>query len=166
MAENRDNWNKSVQERIAKDKAALLEHLRKMPILQVALERAGLSRSTYYHWRDEDAEFRKAADEAIKDGEALITDMSESQLVAMIKERHFPAVQLWLRHHHPKYAPRLELDATINTIEELSPEQKELVDKALKLANISLAKVEEKITVEQNDGTTDSNTNAESNKSS
>lgn len=138
MSDNREKWNEVVQERIAKDKTTLLEQFRKMPILQVALERAGLSRSAYYNWRDEDKEFKKSADEAIAEGEALITDMSESQLISLVRDKHFPAVQLWLRHHHPKYAPKLELEGTINTIQELSPEQKELVRKALALANINL----------------------------
>jgi len=138
MGDNREKWNEVVQERIVKDKAAVLEQFRKMPILQVALERAGISRSTYYNWRDEDKEFKKAADEAIAEGEALITDMSESQLISLVRDKHFPAVQLWLRHHHPKYAPKLELEGTITTIQELSPEQKELVRKALELANINL----------------------------
>lgn len=138
MSDNREKWNEVVQERIAKDKAAVLEQFRKMPILQVALERAGISRSTYYNWRDEDKEFAKDADKAIAEGEALITDMSESQLISLVRDKHFPAVQLWLRHHHPKYAPKLEIEGTINTIQELSPEQKELVRKALELANINL----------------------------
>jgi len=138
MSDNRENWNKAIAERIAKDKVSLLDQFRKMPILQVALERAGLSRSTYYNWRDEDKEFLKDADAAIAEGEALITDMSESQLISLVRDKHFPAVQLWLRHHHPKYAPKLELEGTITTIQELSPEQKELVRKALELANINL----------------------------
>jgi len=138
MSDNREKWNEVIQERIVKDKAAVLEQFRKMPILQVALERAGISRSTYYNWRDEDKEFLKDADKAIAEGEALITDMSESQLISLVRDKHFPAVQLWLRHHHPKYAPKLEIEGTINTIQELSPEQKELVRKALELANINL----------------------------
>ena len=138
MSDNREKWNAVVQERIAKDKTAVLEQFRKMPVLQVALERAGISRSTYYNWRDEDKEFLKDADQAIAEGEALITDMSESQLISLVRDKHFPAVQLWLRHHHPKYAPKLEIEGTINTIQELSPEQKELVRKALELANINL----------------------------
>ena len=134
MDNNRDNWNKAIAERMEKDKTSLLDQFRRMPILQVALERARLSRSTYYHWREEDKEFAKQADEAIKEGEALITDMSEGQLISLVREKHFPAVQLWLRHHHPKYAPKLEIEGTIQTIEELTPEQKELVRRALEYA--------------------------------
>lgn len=116
-------------------KEPLLEQLKKMPIVQIACERAGVGRSTYYRWREEDGNFRKAADEAIAEGEALITDMSESQLITLIRDKHFPAVQLWLRQHHQKYATRVELTGHIAHLsQELTNEEKQLVEKALRLA--------------------------------
>lgn len=141
MTDNREKWNKTIQARIAKNKAAVLGQLRKMPILQIALERASVSRSTYYHWHDEDKQFREDAEAAIVEGEALITDMSESQLILLIRDKHFPAVQLWLRQHHPAYRNRLEVAAVLPQ-EELTPEQEALVREALRLA--SLHKPEEK----------------------
>jgi hypothetical protein len=134
---NREKWNKTVQERIARNKAAVCEQLRKMPILRIALERASVSRSTYYHWRDEDEQFRKDADAAIAEGEALITDMSESQLISLIRDKHFPAVQLWLRHHHPKYANKVEISGGLDVRDEsLTPEEQIVVLEALKLAGV------------------------------
>jgi len=134
MPKNRDKWNKSVKARMASDKAALLGHLKKMPILQIAIERTQISRSTYYNWRDEDKQFRKDADAAIAEGEALITDMSESQLIALIRDKHFPAVQFWLRHHHQKFLDKLDITAHIEKKEELTPEQQEVVRRALQHA--------------------------------
>lgn len=117
-------------------KELLLEQLRKIPIIQIACERAGVSRATFYRWRSEDAEFNKSADQAIIDGEALITDMTESQLVSLIKDRNFHAIQLWLRHHHPKYNNRVEITAHMDTLNrELTPEQKAVIEEALKLAS-------------------------------
>lgn len=135
MAHNREKWNKTIKARIANNKAAVLEQLRKMPILQVALERVHVSRSTYYHWRDKDKRFAQDADSAITEGEALITDMSESQLISLIRDKHFPAVQLWLRQHHPAYRNRLEVSATPPR-DELTPEQETVVREALRLASL------------------------------
>ncbi|HXF44039.1 MAG TPA: phBC6A51 family helix-turn-helix protein [Candidatus Paceibacterota bacterium] len=129
----------TIEERRSKDKEKLLEQLRKMPIIQIACERAGVSRASYYRWRNEDEVFKKAADEALDEGEALITDMSESQLIAMIREKNFQAVQLWLRHHHPKYKQKVEVTANFQTPqEELTPEQEKTVKEALRLASLTV----------------------------
>lgn len=118
-------------------KELLLEQLKKTPIVQIACERSGVSRATFYRWKSEDTEFKKSAEESIIEGEALITDMTESQLVALIKDRNFHAIQLWLRHHHPKYNNRVEINATINNpIEQLTPEQEAVIKEALKLASL------------------------------
>ncbi len=62
-----------------------MEEFRKMPILEIALERAAIKSrsSTYYEWREKDKEFAKRADQAIAEGEAVLTDMSKSQLISM-----------------------------------------------------------------------------------
>ena len=131
---NNEQKQKTIAERQGADKQRVLEQLQKIPIIQFACEKTGISRATYYRWRSEDAAFRKAADEASAEGEALITDMSESQLIAMIRDSKFPAVRLWLRHHHPKYAPRLEITSRPDPPEQLTPEQEKTFRKALRLA--------------------------------
>ncbi len=124
MNNRNDKWTKAIQARVAKSKAKLLDELRRMPILEIALERSSIkSRSTYYDWRERDKVFAAEADKAIAEGEALITDMSESQLISMIREGQFPAVQLWLRQHHPKYASKLEVTAHIAKNKALTPDQ-------------------------------------------
>ncbi len=121
-----------------KDRETILVQLRKMPILQIACERAGVGRSSYYRWREEDESFRKAADGAISEGEAFITDMSESQLISLIRDKHFPAVQLWLRQHHPKYSAKVELSGRLTIEDEpLTSEQEALITKALQLAGVN-----------------------------
>lgn len=111
-------------------KKVVLEQLRKVPIVQIACERSDIGRSTFYRWKREDEKFRKAVDEAMEDGEAMINDLSESQLITLIKEKNFPAIQLWLRQHHPKYRNKLDVTARIED-EELTPEEEALVRKAL-----------------------------------
>lgn len=121
-----------------KNKEIVIEQLKKTPIIQIACEKAGISRATYYRWREENAQFKKAADEAIATGEALITDMTESQLVSLIRDRNFPAIQLWLKHHHPKYTNKVEVTGNLKLEEEpLTSEQEALITQALKLAGVS-----------------------------
>lgn len=117
-------------------KNSLIEQLKEMPILQFAFKKVGVSRASYYRWR-KDPEFSKETDAAIAEGEALITDLSESQLISLIRDRNFPALQLWLKAHHPKYSNKVELTGNLNIKDEpLTPEQEELVEKALGLAGL------------------------------
>ncbi len=114
-----------------------LEQLRKVPIIAIATEKAGVSRAIYYVWRNESEEFRKAADAALAEGEAMINDLSESVLLQRIKNGELPPATFWLRHRHPKFKSRIEVDATIRQQrEELTPEQEEAVKKALALAGL------------------------------
>ncbi len=125
----------TITKRQESERGLLLEQLRKTPIVQLACERSGVGRSTYYRWRREDAQFLKDSDEALRDGEGMINDMSESQLLTMIKEKNFPAIQLWLRQHHPKYGNKMEITAKIKTEEPLSPEQEQLIREMLGTEN-------------------------------
>ena len=125
----------TIEARKVKDKAALLENLKSIPIIEVTCSKASISRATYYRWRDEDEAFCKAADEAIAEGEKRINDLSESQLISLIKDRSMPGIAFWLRHHHPKYSNKLEVVANINNLNKpLTPEQQAVVEKALTLA--------------------------------
>jgi len=120
-----------------KEKQLLIEQLKKTPIVQIACERVGVGRATYYRWRKEDEEFKKTTDEAIIEGEMLITEQSESQLISLIRDKNFPAIQLWLKSHHPKYTSKVEVTGNLNVKEEpLTLEQEELVEKALQLAGL------------------------------
>lgn len=137
---NNAKKRETIQKRQTKEKELLLEQLKKMPILQIAFDKAGITRATYYRWRNEDAAFRKLTDDAAVEGEALITDMSESQLITMIRDRDFSAIRLWLQHHHPKYAPRLEITTRPKPPEQLTPEQEAIVKKALRFASVGSVK--------------------------
>jgi hypothetical protein len=94
----------SVAERRSADKTKLLDQFRKMPIVQIAAERAAVSRATYYRWLEEDAEFRDEAMAAIAEGESFISDKSEGQLLALIGEKHFGAIKTYLEHHNDTYS--------------------------------------------------------------
>ncbi len=112
-----------------------LEELKKVPIVQVACEKSGISRNTLYRWKRDDPEFAKALEDALVDGVAFVNDMSESQLLQLIKEKSFPAVRFWLNKRHSAYKDKLEVTSK-NEINELSPEQADVVRHALVLAQI------------------------------
>ena len=80
-----------------------LAELEKLPIIQVACKKVGVSRNSIYRWRKEDFDFAEKMDESIDKGIDFINDMSENQLLTLIKEKKFPAIRLWLAHHHPRY---------------------------------------------------------------
>ena len=120
-----------------RNKNLLLNNLKQIPIIELACSKSSVSRATFYRHKKQDKEFAKLVDEALAEGEGFINDMSESQLIALIKSKNFQAIQLWLRHHHPKYSQKLEVSGNINIKEEpLSAEQEELVKKSLKLAGL------------------------------
>ena len=119
-------------------KVLILEQLKKTPIVQIACEKTGIGRATYYRWRKDSPEFTKASDLAILEGNLLINDMAESQLMSAIRDKNMTAIIFWLKHHHSNYTDRLEISGQLKHItEELTPEQETLVKKALKLVSSS-----------------------------
>lgn len=138
----------TIQERQRKEKTLLLEQLKKTPIVQVACEKIGVARATYYRWKQYDEEFTKQAEEAITEGNGLVNDIAESQLMSAIKNQNLTAIIFWLRNHHPSYATKVEVTARIKADNEiLTPEQEILVTKALQLASLlPTAEKEEKLT--------------------
>lgn len=119
-----------------RDKELILEQLRKIPIIMFACEKVGVGKSTVYRWRDEDKKFAKAMQEALTEGEAMINDLSESQLITLIKEKNYPAISFWLRSRHPKFRQKVDITARIKKHDELTPEQEQAVREALKLASL------------------------------
>ena len=123
---------------------SMIVALKEMPIVQIACKKVGVGRTTYYRWR-ENKKFAKEADTAIAEGEAFITDMSESGLISLVRDRNFQALQLWLRHHHPKYSNKVEVNGHLTySDEELTPEQMALVKAALRLASFDKKNEKEK----------------------
>lgn len=118
-------------------KELFLAQIRKIPIIQVACEKVGVARSSVYRWRDEDEEFNKALEEALAEGEALINEMSESQLISLIREKSWQAISFWLRKRSPKFKDRVEVTGRIESPQnELTPEQQAVVAEALRLASL------------------------------
>ncbi len=117
-----------------KIKVEILEKIQKIPVLEVVCQQIGISRMTLSRWRKEDQEFSKKIDAAISEGRWLINDLAESGLIAHIKDKNLPAIIHWLKVHHPVYGDKIEINTNIRTMQQLTPEQKKTIAKALRLA--------------------------------
>ena len=136
--------DKTIEKRQSKNKELLLELLRKTPIVQIACEKVGIGRATYYRWRKDSPEFTKLSDQALLDGSLLVNDMAESQLMSAIKDKNMTGIMFWLRHHHPTYATRVEVTTNNKNQDiELTDEQKELLNKALEMVALAPPEKEE-----------------------
>ena len=134
----------SIQKRMDVNKELLIEQLKKTPIIQIACEKSGVGRATYYRWRKEDEQFAKLTDEALAEGSLLVNDMAESQLLSAIRDKNLGAIVFWLKNHHPTYATKIEVTARLkNNDEKLTPDQEALVQKALEMASLIPAKITE-----------------------
>lgn len=120
-----------------KNKQQVIDQLKFNPIIQIACQKSGVSRATFYRWRSEDEDFKKQTETAIQDGVLLINDLAESQLLAAIKEQNLTAIIFWLKNHHGDYADKIQVNTDRGLIDtNLTPEEEKLVKKALKMAGI------------------------------
>lgn len=129
-------YQKTIIRRVSNDKQKVLENLKQTPIISVVCQKLGIGRSSIYRWKDEDKNFSKELNKSLNEGKQLINDLAESQLINAIKEQNMTGIIYWLRNNHPGYADRIELTHKTEK-EELSPEQKELVGKAIALTQIN-----------------------------
>ena len=134
----------TIKTRQGKIKEAFLEHLKRAPTIESACQKATVSRATVYRWMKQSKKFAKEVEENLAEGRLFISDIAEAQIFSLIGEKKIEAIKYWLKHHHPAYKEKLQIEGTINTIQELSEEQKELVQKALELANLNLEDNESK----------------------
>jgi hypothetical protein len=130
-----DETLNTVEERQLEEKKKIVEALKEMPIVQYACKRAGVSRATYYRWRRDDKSFKRETIDALDQGVEYINDISESQLITLIKEKKLPAIALWLKNNHPRFSSKQNLHTPVSATEDLSPEEQKLMIEALRLAS-------------------------------
>lgn len=135
MSEETNQETSIIEQRQEKSKELLIEQLKKIPIVQLACEKVGVARSTVYRWRKSDQKFAEAVDKALSEGNKLVNDLAESQLLAAIKEGNLTSIIFWLKHHHKSYANKIEISGRIKTGDDkLTKEQEETIKEALKLS--------------------------------
>ena len=129
------NYDKTIDERQVDDKKKLIATLKELPIVLGACKRTGISRDTYYRWRQEDKAFRRESGDALNQGIESVCDMSEGQVIKLINEGKLPACIFWLRNNNPRYGSKNKIHTAIGSTEDMTPEEKTMVLEALKLAS-------------------------------
>ncbi len=124
--------SETVANRTEEMKKALISQLKKTPIVQLACERAGVSRATYYRWRKNDHIFAKAADRALRAGKSLINDLAESKLIKSIQADNLTAIIFWLKYNSHTYSKKrarpYEVESQDESIEEIIANSKDYVE--------------------------------------
>ncbi len=121
----------TIASRIQEEKKLLLEHLEKTPIVQIACEKSGVGRSTYYRWLEQDKKFARSAKQALSKGVLIMNDLAESQLLKSVRDGNMTAIIFWLKSRHLSYWNKLEIVEN-NDKEELTKAQKEVIRRVLK----------------------------------
>lgn len=129
-----------------KNKAALLENLRKTPIVEVACKNAGIGRATYYRWRKEDEKFAEESDESLYSGKKIVNDLAESQLMKAVRDGNMTGIIFWLKNNHPDYKTKVEVTGRLENSNKLTSEEEAQIHEALIHAGLLP-------TNSQNDGT-------------
>lgn len=130
----KEKQQKTVNARIKKDKEKFLEILEKNPVIQIACERSGISKATFYRWREADQDFAKKVESSVSEGNSLITDIAIAQLISAIKDKNLGAIKFWLINHDSDFANKLHVTGEIELEEPiLSPELEGLRRRALEL---------------------------------
>ncbi|MEK7144417.1 MAG: phBC6A51 family helix-turn-helix protein [Patescibacteria group bacterium] len=121
----------------AEQKLAVLEHLTKCCIVQLACERVGVGRSTYYKWLSEDKEFKGLANKAINTGREYLNDIAISGLLKKIQEGHLTALIFWLKNNHVWFAERIRHEYHLVDNDGILPdEQREQIVRACRISGM------------------------------
>lgn len=83
----------------------VLEHLAESGNISYSCKRVGISRETYYKWRDNRV-FAFNADIAIDYGKSFVNDLAHTQLIMNIQRGDMQAVRFQLASCHPDYQPK------------------------------------------------------------
>lgn len=121
----------TIASRIQEEKKLLLEHLEKTPIVQIACEKSGVGRSTYYRWLEQDKKFARSAKQSLSKGVLIMNDLAESQLLKSVRDGNMTAIIFWLKSRHLSYWNKLEIVENTDK-EELTKAQKEVIRRVLK----------------------------------
>ncbi len=85
------------------DKKKLIEELAKTPIVGIACKNAGISRASFYRWKEEDPWFNEQVVSALRIGRGPVNDRAESVFIKEINRGNISAARWWLDKHHEDY---------------------------------------------------------------
>lgn len=127
----------SVQIRTNQKQKQLIEQLARIPIIEVASQKIGIGRNSYYRWRRQSKKFASACDKAIEKGCGFINDLAESKLISAMKGDNLTAVMYWLNHRHNIYKNKLEVTGNVEIKKDkLTKDQEKDIMRSLELASL------------------------------
>ena len=130
-----DAFDAAIEKRQREIKKKFLEALRELPIIQYACTKSGIGRTTYYRWQGEDTVFAQKCEQALQQGRDFISDMSESQIIQLMKEKHYSASVFLLKHNSARYGARALSRTQPTQMPELSKKEARLFKDALALSS-------------------------------
>lgn len=135
-------------------KQTVLEILLKVPIVQVAVKRAGISRATFYRWRQEDSLFDQAVETVLHEGALAINDLAQSKLIELINQGNLTALIFWLKSRDPLFSDRKVIINEFRTAPVAQPvtsETKEAMNSAFALFEAKARSVRDDYMAENED---------------
>lgn len=125
-----DNRRKqlTIAKRIAQQKTDVLVALEKIPVVQIACQRAGVSKATYYRWRQNDLEFMELADIARQEGMTTICELAKSKLIEQINDGNLTAAIFWLKSRDPEFTERKHIVNELKDAKHLAKNEAEIID--------------------------------------
>src|SRR3989339_667083 len=84
-------------------KKKLLADLEKSGNVTISCLLSGISRATFYRWKQDSEEFKKKADKAEQHGRESNCDIAEQALMLKVKEKDMNAIKYLLGHNSPTY---------------------------------------------------------------
>ena len=90
----------------SQQKKKILAELASTPIVEIACKKAGIHRSTFYRWCEQDHLFRDNAEQIRLESIWAVNDLAESKIIARVKNDDYKATTFWLKHNHHHYYQR------------------------------------------------------------
>lgn len=84
-------------------KASLIGILEKSPFIIMACKKVGISRPTFYRWKDEDKDFAYDTQRAMDLGREDINEIGECKLMENVQGGNMSAIRFLLENNHPIY---------------------------------------------------------------
>jgi hypothetical protein len=81
----------------------ILEEIERTGTIQIACDKNGVSRNTFYQWIKKDKQFSERARHSIALGVGYVNDVATSNVLSAIKAKDMKATIFWLTHRHPEF---------------------------------------------------------------
>lgn len=81
----------------------LLVEIENTPLVQIACEKVGISRNTFYRWIKEDPELLERVNYALTLGKGRVNDIAVSNVLSGIKSKDVKYTMYWLDRNHPDF---------------------------------------------------------------